>query len=117
MSFWTTLGKIFKNRKQIFEGVKNNIWKKDDIEKVALWRMEICSKCPLIDKTGDKCALPGTQPCCSECGCKLAYKTRSLSSECPHPKGPRWKAEISPEEQDKLYFDLNYDPDKDEPNS
>ena len=26
---------------------------------------------------------PGTQPCCGECGCSLALKTRALSSDCP----------------------------------
>lgn len=72
--------------------------------------MAICQACPLIDLKGDKCMVPGTAPCCSECGCKLSFKTRSLSSECPHPEGMKWEAVLTTEEEDKLYNDINYDP-------
>jgi len=64
------LEKIWKNRKQIMEGVKNAT-----------------------------CVVPGTQPCCNLCGCSLAFKTRSLSSECPDL---RWHALLTEEEEDKL---------------
>ena len=37
---------IFKNRKQILEGIKNNIIKKEDIEIVASNRMNKCLQCP-----------------------------------------------------------------------
>lgn len=36
---------------------------------------------------------PGTQPCCSQCGCSLGFKLRAMETECPHPAGPKWKAE------------------------
>jgi len=74
--------------------------------------LAICNECPSLDKTGDNCLMAGTQPCCSICGCKLAFKTRSLSSECPHPDGPKWKATMTEEEQDKYYKEINYNPDK-----
>ena len=48
-----------------------------------------CKLCPLLDKTGKGCAVSGTQPCCSDCGCSLSLKLRALSSSCP--KG-RWGA-------------------------
>jgi hypothetical protein len=35
--------------------------------------------------------MPGTQPCCSDCGCSLGLKLRSPDSSCPHPEGPKWK--------------------------
>lgn len=54
--------------------------------------MKICNLCPLLDAKGDKCGVPGTQPCCSECGCSLALKLRSLESSCPYPGGPKWEA-------------------------
>lgn len=38
----------------------------------------------------------GTQPCCGECGCSLSLKLRSMDSECPHPDGPKWGAEVLP---------------------
>ena len=55
--------------------------------------MKICNLCPLLDKKGDNCALPGTQPCCTKCGCSIAFKLRALEAECPHPDGPKWKEE------------------------
>lgn len=59
----------------------------------------ICADCPKIDKVGTKCMLSGSQPCCAECGCSLALKLRSMSSECPLDK---WKAVMSEEFEDKL---------------
>lgn len=101
---------IWKNKMQILEGVKNTIFKKDHIEFIASERMKICEACPLIDKEGSKCLVPGTAPCCGACGCKLAFKTRSLSSECAHPDKPKWEAILTNEEQDKLYEEINYNP-------
>ena len=101
---------IWKNKMQILEGVKNTIFKKNHIEFIASERMKICEACPLIDKEGSKCLVPGTAPCCGACGCKLAFKTRSLSSECPHPEGSRWESILTDEEQDKLYEEINYNP-------
>ena len=74
--------------------------------------MKLCEDCPLIDKTGGYCLAPGTQPCCSVCGCKLAFKTRSRASECPHPDGPRWLATMTQDAEDELYSSINYNPDK-----
>ena len=48
-----------------------------------------------MDKTGSNCALPGTQPCCSKCGCSLGLKLRALDSTCPHQDGPKWGSEQS----------------------
>ena len=77
------------NARQIAEGVKNKIFKKDDVEAVAKLRWMECKVCPLLDKKGKTCAVSGTQPCCSDCGCSLSLKLRALSSSCP--KG-RWGA-------------------------
>lgn len=91
--------RIWKSRNQIFEGIKNNIFKKKHVEDIAFFRNEICKVCEFIDFEGSKCAVPGTQPCCSECGCSLKLKTRSLSSDCP--KG-FWLAEMTAEEEKEL---------------
>lgn len=106
------LKEIWKHRKQILEGVGNAIFKKEKIEAIANSRMEICKACPIIDLTGEKCVVPGTQPCCGACGCKLAFKTRSLSSQCEHPDGPKWEAVLEQAEEDKLYQEINYNPDE-----
>lgn len=104
--------KIWKSRKQIWEGIKNTWIRHPKIERIAYDRLAICEDCDLIDRKGSKCVLPGSQPCCGECGCKLTLKARSLSSECPHPKGAKWKALMTDEEQDEYYAKINYDPDK-----
>lgn len=101
----SSLLKIWKNRSQILEGIKNNIFKKEDVEIIAAERLSICKTCPLFDLTGDGCEVPGTQPCCNKeggCGCSLAFKTRSLSSSCPLN---RWEALLTEQEEDNLNTD------------
>ena len=91
-----SLKEIWKNRKEIFEGVKNAIVRDSLVETIAAKRFSICKDCEMM---GDRCTIPGTDPCCGDCGCSLSFKTRSLSSDCPLGK---WKALISEKEEDKL---------------
>jgi hypothetical protein len=93
------LKEIWKNRKQIMEGVKNAVIRDEYVEEIADHRRDICNTCEHRDDTGKECAMPGTQPCCSLCGCSLKFKTRALSTECPDG---RWFALISEEDEDKL---------------
>ncbi len=95
---WSKYLDAFKNLDKIAEGIKNNIFKKEHYEAVATDRFQVCIKCSLFDAKGDDCLAPGTQPCCSDCGCSLAFKVRSLSSECP--KG-YWSA-LMPEETEEI---------------
>lgn len=95
----TNLKTIWKNRKQILDGIKNSIIRDAFVENVAKMRHDICDTCEL---KGTKCVIKGTAPCCNDCGCSLAFKTRSLSSFCPHPDGPKWEALMTEEEEDKL---------------
>lgn len=91
-----SLIKIWKEKGKILEGVKNSMFKQAHIEEIAKTRMNICDECPLIDREGTKCYMVGTQPCCGDCGCKLSFKTRSLSSDCPQGK---WDAVTTEEEE------------------
>ena len=91
--------KIWKNKWLILEGMFNYYFTRKKIEKIASYRNDICSTCPLIDLKGDSCEMPGTQPCCSDCGCSLKYKTYSMSSECPQGN---WFAVMSEEEEDDI---------------
>ncbi len=109
MNFKKFLG-AFKNTPQIVEGIKNNIFKQEHVEAEAALRWAICKKCVYLDKLGDSCAVPGTQPCCSDCGCSLAFKTRSLSSECPKGK---WPALMTEEEEELLNEQIEKNNDKD----
>ena len=91
-----TLKEIWKDRKKIIEGITNSIVRDDFVEHVASLRNDICAECP---SKGKKCAVKGTGPCCNECGCSLAFKTRSLSSSCPLNK---WTKVITEKQEDKL---------------
>jgi len=89
----------FGNMDKILEGVKNNIFKKDDVEQVVKLRYNHCVSCKYLDTKGDKCAVNGTQPCCADCGCSLALKLRSLSSGCPKGK---WGAVMDEDTEKKV---------------
>jgi len=104
-----SLIRIWKEKGRIFSGIKNSIFTKDHIEEIASYRKDICNSCEHIDTKGDKCMVPGTGPCCGLCGCSLKFKLRSLSSACDVNN---WGAEMSQEEQDKLYLSINYNPEK-----
>jgi hypothetical protein len=82
------------NVKQIAEGVKNKIFKNEDVEEIADKRWIDCSMCEALDTKGTRCAVPATQPCCADCGCSLGLKLRALSSSCPRGK---WSAVVSRE--------------------
>lgn len=95
----TSLKEIWKNRKQIVEGITNTVIKNEFVEHVSSLRMEICNECPEKDNIGDQCVMPGTQPCCSLCGCSLSFKTRALSTACPAKK---WASIVSEKKEDEL---------------
>ncbi len=105
---WKKYVDAFKNINKIAEGIKNNIFKKEHIEAVATDRFQICVRCSLFDAKGDDCVAPGSQPCCSDCGCSLAFKVRSLSSECP--KG-YWDALVTEEQEDLITNQINQNED------
>lgn len=88
--------RIWKEKNKILEGIRNNIFKKADVEHIAAERMEVCSTCPHLDTEGSKCMVPGTGPCCGLCGCSLSLKTRALSAGCDDK---RWEAVLSEDEQ------------------
>lgn len=90
------LKKIWKEKYKIMEGIKNTIIRDELVEDVARIRQETCDTCT---SKGIECVVPGTAPCCNECGCSLTFKTRALSSDCPLGK---WKAICTEEEEDEL---------------
>ena len=72
------LKKIWKNRKEIYEGLKNSVIRDNFVEDISAKRMAICKECPEIDLKGSECEVPGTQPCCGNCGCSLGFKNKSF---------------------------------------
>ena len=95
--------KIWKDKNAILEGIKNNVFRTAHVEEIAAARLDICGGCEMIDHIGKTCVVPGTSPCCGDCGCALSTKTRSLSSACPKDK---WKAVLSTKEADALTEEL-----------
>lgn len=79
-----TIKNIWKNKKAILEGLKNNMFKTDHVEKIHDERLEICKGCPFYDPEGksEKAVLKG-KPSCASCGCPMATKLRSLTTDCP----------------------------------
>ena len=69
----------------IIQGWVNDAIKTNNWEKVSAYRLDICKSCPAYDTVGTSCKVPGTQPCCSSCGCPLNKKSRS-DSNCPQKK-------------------------------
>tara|TARA_R110002020_G_scaffold23658_5_gene78629 strand:- start:13701 stop:14012 length:312 start_codon:yes stop_codon:yes gene_type:complete len=94
---------LWKERKMIFEGLKNAVIYDEFVEGVAEGRNKICNQCK---HKGDKCMVPKTGPCCNLCGCSLKLKTRSLSTSCPDKK---WKALLTEEQEDELDEKFNED--------
>jgi hypothetical protein len=90
---------VWKNKGKILEGIVNSVFKRGDVEEVAQARHSVCNTCEHKDSVGKSCLAPGSQPCCFLCGCSLAFKTRSMSSECPDG---RWKALMTDEEEEIL---------------
>lgn len=91
--------KLWKTSTQIMEGIKNSIIRDNYIEYVASQRAVICNDCDKFDGEGKSCMFPGSQPCCSSCGCSLYIKVRSLSSDCPENK---WHKLIDKEDEIRL---------------
>lgn len=79
---------LFKKAQEILSGFRNLIFKTYYTERIASYRLSVCQRCPFMDRKGSSCWVPGTQPCCSKCGCSLQVKVRSMQSECPEKKWP-----------------------------
>lgn len=86
MSYGISLIELWKKKDRIFEGIRNSIFKREDVEAIAEKRLQICrsNACSFHDPLGQSQAavMKGVESCAS-CGCKLAWKTRALSDGCP----------------------------------
>lgn len=98
--------KIWKKKDQIVEGIKNSIFKKEDVELIANERLSICrtNDCGFYDPLGDSenAVVKGSESC-ADCGCKLSFKSRALSDECPNK---HWLKEVDESEEVLLKLKL-----------
>lgn len=87
-----SLIQIWAKKNMILEGIKNNIFKKEDVEVIARQRMDICrsNACGFYDAQGisEKVIIQGL-PSCAHCGCNLRIATHSLAYRCPVGKWER----------------------------
>ena len=97
------------NIKHILEGVKNSVFVKEEVEKIAQERYEICKGCPFFSANQDKPEMnpvPGPyyskmrpDEHCTVCACNIHAKTRSLHTSCPKGK---WPSVATEEESRKI---------------
>lgn len=95
------------NIKHIIEGVKNSVFVKEEVEKIAATRYEICTACPKnSNNSGQDFFDPGKyyseirpDEHCSMCACNIHAKVRSLHTHCPIDS---WLAVASKEEAAKI---------------
>lgn len=86
----------------ILEGVKNSIFLKEEIERVAEHRTEICKGCDFYSENVRKKEKMFRKDIhCTNCGCNIHLKTRALIAQCPLDE-PKWKAVITIEENETL---------------
>lgn len=77
------------NLKNIVDGFTNLAFPSPEVEAVAVKRAQICAECPFAVKTGiysvvvdnKTKAIQGMK--CSQCGCNLSAKVRSMNDTCP----------------------------------
>lgn len=107
MNKWNMI-MVWKNKGKILEGIKNSIFKQEHIEDISASRTKLCqtNECGYYDHLGEteKVVLRG-HPSCAQCGCKIALKSRSLSSFCSLKdigKTPMWEAVMTQKEEDYL---------------
>lgn len=74
-------------------------------------RLEICKTCPYYDPKGEsKKAVISGSASCGACGCPLATKLRSLSTECGATvlgEEPKWGPVVDEETEDKILKQIN----------
>ena len=103
MGRFNNLINAFGNLDKIYEGIKNKVFVKEDVEQIASIRWDICTNCNLFDTKGTYCVVPGSQPCCADCGYILNLKVRSMSASCPKGK---WAAFMDKEMEKTLKENL-----------
>ena len=103
MGRFNNLINAFGNLDKIYEGIKYKVFVKEYVEQIASIRLDICTNCNLFDTKGTYCVVPGSQPCCADCGCILNLKVRSMSASCPKGK---WAAFMDKEMEKTLKENL-----------
>jgi len=76
----------------IVSGFKNLAFPNKEVEEMAMKRAAICAQCPSAQKTGIYSVVVDNRTTniqgmkCTDCGCNLSAKVRSLHDYCPQGK-------------------------------
>lgn len=97
--------------KGLMEGLKNSIFVKEEIEKLAKERTDICKGCSHNSDhqkqyNNYKTLRPDFH--CTVCGCDLHMKTRCLACACPINK---WLAQMTEDEEIQLDMQIKKEED------
>ncbi len=77
------------NLKNIIDGFSNLAFPNEEVEAIAMTRADICAACPSATKMGVYSVIADNRTKviqgmkCSECGCNLSAKVRSVNDTCP----------------------------------
>lgn len=77
------------NLKNIISGFANLAFPDAEVEKLAFDRAEVCAQCPFAEKTGMYSVIVDNRTTniqgmkCTQCGCNLSAKIRSVHDRCP----------------------------------
>lgn len=80
------------NLSNIIAGFGNLAFPDKEVEALAIKRAEICAECPAATKTGMYSMIVDNRTKdiqgmkCSDCGCNLSAKVRSVKDHCPRGK-------------------------------
>lgn len=96
--------------KGLLEGIHNSIFVKDEVEKIAKERTSICKLCSHYSRNVAGANTIRKDGFCTDCGCNIYLKSRSLSSHCPlgdpnssfPSEKSKWTFIVSDEEAEKL---------------
>lgn len=77
------------NLSNIISGFTNLAFPNEEVEKIAIARADVCARCPFAVKTGLYSVVKDSRTVtiqgmkCTQCGCNLSAKVRSISDTCP----------------------------------
>lgn len=84
--------------KGLLEGLSNTLFVKEEVEKIAKYRTEICEGCQYHSSNMINRGIQITRKDkhCTDCACNIYLKTRALSAQCPlGSKGSHFPNELS----------------------
>lgn len=74
---------IWQNRGIILEGIKNRLFARGKVKRIAEKRLAVCNVCQYNSSNSAKSSYKVPFKHCTLCGCSLNIKPYAMESECP----------------------------------